>query len=861
MTDDRQDIEQTDDMVIRIKQPSPQQLLYRRRVGVDGLVNGMLMGTVITVRRINDDGRDQLLGLGTTIPIPFPDPDYPDGMKVVSWSMVPVYMNFGTNRIYARVLEGQSNSVDSRIIEFTVAPLGIPVIDFPEAGVTYASRLSVKGSIPRNSVRGDWVKVYFDQRDDLIGQVSPADDYSWALDPVNFEPGVRSIVALTSSLDDSGDRSRAISFRVRPPTLAIPDVTFPAVRTARFSGTGHYDPLLETQVQFVVKSGPGTAPPNAVVKDNGSWETTAADWSFGTYSVEVIQKIADNASGWIESQCCSFEVKYEMPDVFDLSADENYQPNFFGKGHTGATVQLYHPGGFEPPAAPPVVVRDGIWSSRASEVWGPSCNREVHIRQVLGDHLPNNWVKLPVTIPPLAPGLDTIPVSDTRPVFGGTCWPGAEVTVAFSDDPETFKADVATDKWTFQREKEFAGDLEHTVTVTQKAAGQTSEATSRTFTIELPVRQPLILFPELDDAEVGSDVVIRGTGAIKGATLQLRDAQFQVDLGPEITLNKDGHWAASLDGLAFRRYSIDAQQKLRGRFSERSPLRHFEVVLLPPHINHPTPGGRVTRAARLQGVGKIGGHVTVFLDGLAEPLVRDIPVVSDSWWSSRWEVDVALPTGPQILWALQTFMDAGRLLESGDSEPLSFDVVPLMPAIETPAPGASIGRRAVVSGFGVAGDTINVTLGSVTQTAVVSSDGTWSVAVQHDLPDGDGVLQVTAQCMGLKSDVVERALVVGVYQPVIEEPAPGRWVSDPVSFAGQGRDGEGQVVSWYDPQVKWTAPLAVTGQGWRGASAVPLPVGGNWCRFRQTLSGGTSQLSDWVQSARFEVGGGSDGKR
>ena len=63
------------------------------------------------------------------------------------------------------------------------------------------------------------------------------------------------------------------------------------------------------------------------------------------------------------------------------------------------------------------------------------------------------------------------------------------------------------------------------------------------------------------------------------------------------------------------------------------------------------------------------------------------------------------------------------------------------------------------------------------------------------------------------------------------------------------------MVSWYNPDVPWTGPLPIAGDTWHGEATQPLPESGNWYRFRQTLTDeeDSETISDWVESARFEV--------
>jgi hypothetical protein len=252
-----------------------------------------------------------------------------------------------------------------------------------------------------------------------------------------------------------------------------------------------------------------------------------------------------------------------------------------------------------------------------------------------------------------------------------------------------------------------------------------------------------------------------------------------------------------------------------------------------------------------EGKGMSGGSVTIWLEGAAEPLVSDVPVDNDS----NWKVEVILPVGFKNIQAGQTFEDQTSL----KSEMLSFSVVPAAPSIETPVVGAHIGRRTVVSGFGVSGDTVTVALSQATRTvlgtSVVQQDRTWSVMLEFDQPGGDYALVAVASSDGFDSaDSPARPVVLGTYLPVFESPAAGQWISDPVGFNGQGRAGVGEVQSWFDPDLKWAPDLPVA-TAWQGRATQPLPHGGNWCRFKQTITDDAdgATVSDYVESKRFEV--------
>jgi hypothetical protein len=722
-----------------------------------------------------------------------------------------------------------------------------PIIQFPENG----DITDVKGRISgAGGVSGAIVEVLKDfEHSFKIGEGDVGANGEWNVKRfvMDMPPGPFSIVARQIVGTVPSDVSEVRSFKIRPPALTAVTTSYPTETSLKFSGSGHTG----ATVEITIVSGPGGTAPSAVPVTGGRWETTATNWPFGTYNLKAIQKVSDNANGWIESQPYAFTVNRELPNPSDVVFTIDYQPTFSGKGYTGATVKLYNQGGGSL-AAPDARVSSGQWSSRASEVWGPTLNREVHINQHLDNQHSPDWIILKVTIPPLAPVIGQVQEDGLSPKISGTCWSDAMVELTFSDAPTTkHPATVTGTNWSFQRGTPFAPDVPHIVTVTQFVAGQTSASASVTFTVYTPMLKPLIFEPE-PSSQVGRDVTVKGRSGMAGASMQLRDVVSGRDLGEPKLLIAGGDWSIDLTVLEFREYTADAQQTLNQRESERSDMLKFEVVLLPPVFTQPTESGDQPRTATLEGEGMPLGRVEVWLAGDTGPLLRNIPVDSDG----HWKAEVTLPVGAKIIWARQTF--DGQI--SKDSPPLNYNVVPAAPYIETPALDEHIGRRVVISGFGVPGDRVTVKLGGAVSKVLgrspVLEDRTWSVTVMLNLPGGRYGLVAVASCDGFESaDSPERSVVLGAFLPSIDVPAAGRWVSDPVRFEGQGKPGIGQLMSWFNSERIVSSDVPVSPTGWQCNATWPFPGGGNWCRFKQTLTdpeeGGT--VSDWADSHRFQV--------
>ncbi|WP_435037839.1 hypothetical protein [Pseudomonas neuropathica] len=694
------------------------------------------------------------------------------------------------------------------------------------------------------------LKVYRDQENSPVygtGMVTEISG-SWTVQVSKIPPGPISLV-VEQYVPAYTVRSEARLFKIRPPKLEQPTIVFPNDTSVKFSGKGHYDPARPTRIQFIVESGQGTAPPVAIVKADCTWETTATGWELGIRTLVITQQIADSPSGWIDSLPCKFTVNKVLPDITDVQYTQDYQPTFTGQGFNGATVQLRKPnsGDFE---APPADVAGGQWSSTASTVWGPSFERQVHIKQYLGDQSSPTWFVLKVIIPPLAPGVDAPPEEGLTPTFSGSCWPDAVVKIKFSDSEAIFDATVSGDIWSFKRPDPFTGGVTYTIEAIQAVAGQPSEPACRTFSVYRELLQPVIKTP-LPDEETDSDLTVTGDNGLSGASMQLWDARDNKSLGSPVILVEDGLWSIALSGLAVDRWYISAQQTLNNRPSEHSDVREFNVVVMPPEFCNPLPDSDLPRTSTLSGKGRPGALVTVWSEGLAEPLLRDVLIGPNGFWDGS----VTLAVGDKVIWANQTF--EGKT--SKPSPEVSCRFVPHAVLPESPTPQEHLGNAVTVSGFAVPGDQITLMRGATElgQTPVLA-DGSWSITATLEPPDGAVTLSTVASCGEFPSAPSEWVSQVGLYLPAFTKPEAGHWVSPMVTFTGLGNPGVGKLMAWYNPDVVLAASVTVTAAGWMARPPEPLAGGAQWCRFEQTFSTGTP-ISDCSESGRFDVGGETSG--
>ncbi|SFH49381.1 hypothetical protein SAMN03159297_05575, partial [Pseudomonas sp. NFACC45] len=275
---------------------------------------------------------------------------------------------------------------------------------------------------------GASVQVRLDVLGTPVGQGRVESNGSWSA-PVQVPPGTVSLVAEQTYQNVPSGLSTAQAFKVRPPKLTAVTVTTPTDTSVKFEGSGYTG----ATVQITVVSGPSVTAPAPAPVNGDRWNTTATNWPFGSYSLRAIQRFPDGDNGWIDSLPYTFPVNLILPDPTDITYTAVYRPVFSGKGFNGATVKILNPD--DSPAAPEKTVSGGVWSSMASTEWGPTFKRKVKIKQFKDGQESPTWQEIEVSIPPQAPVMDAPVENGLSPNLSGTCWPGAVLTLTFSDSP------------------------------------------------------------------------------------------------------------------------------------------------------------------------------------------------------------------------------------------------------------------------------------------------------------------------------------------------------------------------------------------------------------------------------------------
>ena len=743
---------------------------------------------------------------------------------------------------HARQQIGTHFSPYSNAHTVTLLTLAPPVITTPAAGSLQNPTFTLSGNMGRAGAK---IRVYRDFTDELVSESTALTGVNWTCS-VSVPVGPVSLAVSQVLNGRESERSGARLFKIRPPVLAAPTVA-QTNNTVTFSGTTAHT---GATVRISKLTGPGDLVLPTALVSNGLWEIIATDWPFGTYRFSAIQDVPDNAGGRIPSIAYEFNVTIGIPAPTDVRFTTAYTPVISGNGINGAKVIIRFSDG--PDAASPPTVVNGQWSSTVLELWGPVKDRELLITQER-DGQTSEPFSLKVTIPPQAPEITQITDNELSPNIIGTCWPNAVVTLTFSDSETTHRATVNGGNWSFRRTTDFASGTEHTVTVTQAFAQQTSVPASRTFTVALP--RPTINVPATD-AEVGRDLTVRGDNGMNGATLKIRDAQYSTELQSK-TLTADGSWDIDLQGLTVRQYFIDARQTLNGRDSTPSEVRQFTVVVLPPQVDVPAPGADLPRIGSVCGTGMPGAYVTVWLAGREQPLIEDLEVDENGDWQARVELEV----GDHELWALQRLgMDTSR-----ETPRQAFRAVPLAPFIESPADGERVDMDMVVSGFADPGHTVILAAADAPQIplgqTVVRSDRSWSMAITLERAGGHQPLIAVQWQDRFNSATTERTVLLGAYQPQITAPTEGTWHSHPVELEGAGKIGRGEVVDWFNPESRQATDFPITGDNWGAISGRALLPGGHWFRFWQGIAndpGGADVRSHWAETRRIEIEGADD---
>ncbi|MDD0970772.1 MULTISPECIES: hypothetical protein [Pseudomonas] len=720
----------------------------------------------------------------------------------------------------------------------------LPVITQPAAQSVQNRSFTVSGI---EGEVGAIMRILLDLNDTVVGTLQSVTGNAWSVlvdIPASIPPGeVR--LAAQQTLRVPSDRSDSRPFKLKPSQPGKLTVQVDAQGKVTLGGTGH---IGATFYLHVVNNG---MPFHSFTVATSPWTVFFPDWLPGTSLVNGRQSVPDGAGQPIYSDWISEDTTVEVPvppPTLSSRVNPDGIPTFYGTGRNwsdqpASRVEVRLEGASS--AIVPIVdVRaDTTWSSTATERWAPGTYQVTAIQWFTT--LQSGRVQPPVSVIISAPPavIEKVTPNGVFAEVVGQCWPGAELTITFSDNPASHPLEDAdkNGQWDFQRSTPFRPGR-HTVTVTQTFGGQTSNPVSMSFDIAVSV--PVITPPP--GGETDHLPVLHGTGGFDGFTIRVFDFVTHQLLGETIATGDE--WSVALTELDYGPHAVFAIQVLGDLESPPSNTVAFKVVLLAPTIDLPETGASVPRTFTVKGYARAGKgfdrtEVDVYLDG--DPF-RVYPLFGDGYF----EQNFTRPLGPCVLNARQYFKDQ----ESPHSQDVLITIVPGKALIETPGIGEAVGKTAPICGFGFPADDVVVALPDFTELGrtKVQNDGTWLCPVE--LPEtGTDLSLITEQRNGeFRSGWSEpRSVQRLMAPPTFDEPLEGKWEEATPGFAGGAFEGsQVDVVAWYDSDEKHAEALVTNGGRWAGASERNLPAGPQWARAVQVVGGKRSMPAD---SKRFEV--------
>ncbi|WP_454836025.1 hypothetical protein [Pseudomonas lini] len=721
-----------------------------------------------------------------------------------------------------------------------------PLITGPGANTVQDRVFAVSGT---GGEAGAIVRVFLDLSETMVGESGTLTGGLWSA-PVTGPIGPVLLVAKQIKGELESPRSTARAFKIRPPKLPQPDVDYPDYNTVRFSGTGYP----RATVEIFIQNGAVQA---SIEIENDTWSVDWIGQPPGSYQMNARQSVSDGVGGWIPSELSgAFPVQIPVPvPSLNYQVDPDRIPEFYGTGHgwnnQPATRIEVRRVDESTPAVPIVEVKNGEWSSAATQAWVPGtyfvqawqlfkpAGQTTELRSE-----PTGVISFDIKAP-----LPTVDITHDglTPYFFGTCLDNARVTLWFDGDEGTLhQATVTGQAWDFTRPQPFMPGA-HQVSVTQTIGGQTSNEISRPFNVAL--LKPVITYPLNIDVDHNPD--IKGNGGVQGAVMTVFDYVTEKPLGEAIVVSNE--WSVPLQNCPFGNQAVYAVQTYGEWLSERSATATFTVILFPPTIDHPQPDDLIPRLSRIDGYARpaLGGRevatVELWLKDADAPLAKVRARARDGYW---WYT-AKLPLGEDAL-KVKQFFDG---VESTFSPAHDFTVVPTKPVIESPALLQRIGSKVTISGFGYIADSIEVALRDAIETllgtTVVREDRTWSLELHIDRSPGLHDLVVQQECEGYRSGWSEaHPIQLLSVPPTFTTPVAGQWSEDRPLFEGRGDNGKTiELVYWFDSQKPVTGGHTVVSDQWMATPDDPLSSGPQWVKARQVGDDG----SDWGDSPRFEV--------
>ena len=446
-----------------------------------------------------------------------------------------------------------------------------------------------------------------------------------------------------------------------------------------------------------------------------------------------------------------------------------------------------------------------------------------------------------------SPASGSIDTTTAEPVISGGGVSGDTVTLSI-DGTQVGTAPVVNGAWTFTPTSPLS-NASHTVAATQAASGgPSSTAATDAFTVNVPTAPaaPTIASPASGSIDTTTAEPVISGGGVSGDTVTLSIDGTQVGTAPVV----NGAWTFTpTSPLSNASHTVAATQAASGGPSSTAATDAFTVNVptapAAPTIASPASGSIDTTTAEpvISGGGVSGDTVTLSIDGTQ---VGTAPVVNGAWTFT--------PTSPlsnasHTVAATQAASGGPSSTAATDAFTVNVPTAPAAPTIASPASGSidTTTAEPVISGGGVSGDTVTLSIdGTQVGTAPVVN-GAWTFTPTSPLSNASHTVAATqAASGGPSSTAATDTFTVNVptapAAPTIASPASGSidtTTAEPV-ISGGGVSGDTVTLSIDGTQVG-TAP--VVNGAWTFTPTSPLSNASHTVAATQAASGGPSSTA------------------
>ena len=758
-----------------------------------------------------------------------------------TWSMtVTTALADGKNVITATQTDAAGNvSGASNTVNLTIVP-SAPVITSPTDGTSTSNN---KPTISGTGQAGDTVTVY--DGTTAIGTATVGSNGSWSMTVTAALADGKNVITATQT--DSGGNvsgaSNTVNLTIVPsaPVITSPtDGTSTSNNKPTISGTGQAG---DTVTVYDGTTTIGTA----TVGSNGSWSmTVTAALADGKNVITATQTDSGgNVSG--ASNTVNLTIVPSAPVITsptDGTSTSNNKPTISGTGQAGDTVTVYDGTTVIGTAT---VDSNGNWSMTVGTALIDGKHVITATQADAAGNVSGASKAVNITIEPAAPVItsptDGTSTNNNKPTISGTGQAGDTVTVY---DGTTVIGTATVDSngnWSMTVGTALI-DGKHVITATQADAAGNVSGASKAVNITIEPAAPVITSPTDGTSTSNNKPTISGTGQA-GDTVTVYDGTTAIGTA---TVGSNGSWSMTVTtALADGKNVITATQTdSGGNVSGASNTVNLTIVPSAPVITSPTDGTSTSNnKPTISGTGQAGDTVTVY-DGTTT--IGTATVGSNGSWSMT--VTAALADGKNVITATQT--DSGGNV-SRASNTVNLTIVPSAPVITAPADGTiTNNNKPTIKGTGEAGATVTVyDNGTSIGTALVQSDGTWSLTLTTALSDGTHPItakqQDAAGNVSAVSNTVNLTIdTVAPAAPVITAPTNGTITNNnKPTIKGTGE--AGATVTVYDNGTSIGTALVQSDGTWNLALTTALSDGTHPITAKQQdAAGNVSAVSNTV---------------